>query len=125
LTYLPSRSPIVLDQLVVLQGELICLGVGIPGSVSDDDSVVIDGGQVVGGELDHCKTALELSFSTWWEVGADFEINTLKLNLVIDLNVWIGIDVKNGNLALGNVVKLLMNKVDDQDFALLSLYACE
>lgn len=76
-------------------------------------------GQIIGGELDQGDAVLEVTFSAWWPVNANIELNTLELGAVVNLNVGIAIeDVEGGDDTLGGMLELLVDEVENQNLVL-------
>lgn len=124
IAYLPARGPVVLGKLVVLLRELVGLCVRGPGSVSrNNTALTMLIGEVVGGKLNKGNARLEITFVTWWPVDADIKFDTAVRDTMVDFEVRVVIGSKDGDLALGAVVELLVDEVQDMNLVLFSL--CE
>jgi hypothetical protein len=122
ITYLPARGPVILLQLIILRRELVCLRVGVPGSIGRDDSILtVLIGQVIGGELYQSNARLKLRVLTRWPVDTNIKLNAAVLDTVVNFDVGVVVLLQNRNLALGTMVKCLMNKIQNSYLVLFDL----
>lgn len=126
-TYLPSWSPIVCDQLIILDRELVSFGILVPGGIDNHGTggigICRESRDVLRGKLDHGKTLLEIALCTLRPVDNDIELETLELGPVIDLHLDLGIgrDNESRDTANGIIVEFLVDEIQDLDLDILNL----
>jgi hypothetical protein len=122
-TYLPARGPVVARQLVILDSELVYLGVGVPSGISRDNTILaILSTQIIGGKLDHCKASLEFTILTWRPVNTNIEIDTTVVDTVVSLDVCVVLLGQCGDLALSAMVQFLVDEVENVYLVLVGLF---
>lgn len=122
ITYLPARGPVVLLQLIILRRELVCLRVDVPRSIGRDDSVLaVLIGQVIRSEFNQRDARFELRIFTRRPIDTNIKLNAAVLDTVVDFNIWVVVFLQDWNLALGTMVKCLMNKVQNSYLVLFNL----
>jgi hypothetical protein len=123
MTYLPARSPVILDQLIILLRELVGLRISGPGGIRRNHAALtVLVRQVIRGKLDQCNARLEVTLLAWRPVDADIKLNATVLDAVVNLDVGVVVVSQDRDIAYSAVMELLVDEVEDEDLVLINLF---